>query len=404
MKRAFAAMTLVLAAGLSACGETAGAADSASGMAQCGESGEKELVQALAGTEDGYYTIVEYGSDAHYIVAYIDYATQRMTSLCARPECTHGDENCTACALLAGGHSASLAVAGDRLLVIHTSAGDDAPPRLVSAGLDGSDIRTICELPPEYSLDSRVYTDGRDLYATADTVEDQSPVTQLYRFSLENCEAQCLYTFPKNTSVFITATFEQNLCFRLLQGDPDTGAPQRVFMLYDVNTDTMGEPVLTQTADGEKGAAVYGSVLMELSTFDASRAQVCFTDLRTGETTLWDAAPLFEKTGMAYAQVNVFDLWDGWYRVTFENGEEFACYNVDPATGEAVPMTLFYPDSRNVVPVLDRRNGKVLVRAGWEQQWNGNTLEKLTPVYAVMNSDDYLCSNPEYSYIQGFEA
>lgn len=403
------AVALVLTLGLSACGKEAKTPHSvpsaSSAIQKGGDTAEKAaLTQALPGTEDGYYTIEEYGPDHHAVVAYIDYASLRMTPLCAKPECTHSDESCTACALLEGSGSAALAVAGDRLLVLHTFAGEDGPPRLVAAGLDGSAPQTLCELPAQLTLDSRTYTDGQDLYALADSVVEQSPVKQLYRIPLDGSEAQCLYTFPQNTDGQINAAFDRALCLDLLQGSPETGELQQVIRLYDVEADAMEEPLLTLPISGEGGAVVYDHVLVEVPVRDASRARLTFTDLRTGEVTTWDAAPLFEKTGMSAAQINIFNLWDGWYRVTFENNEQFACFNVQPATGEAVPMELFYPESHNVVLVLARQADRLLVRAAWDEQRSGSTLEKLTPVYAVMSSGDYLHSNPDYSYIQGFEA
>lgn len=371
-------------------------------QAQRGQARASLLAQALPGTDKGYYTIEEYGPDRHAVVAYIDYATRRMTPLCAKPGCSHADNSCPACALLPGSGSALLAVAGDRLLVLQTE-GEQGAPRLIAAGLDGSDPRTVCELPAGLTVDARVYSDGENLYAMADFVEDGAPVKQLYCIPLDGAEARCLHTFPANTDGMIGSAFDSCLCLDLVQPDPDTGAVQMMLQLYHVDTETLDPPLVSKESNADGGAVLYGATLVEIDTADASRANVRFSDLRTGAVTLYAPAPLFAQTGLTSAWINVLELWDGWYRFTFQSSGQFASYNVNIATGEAVPMDLYYPDSTNVVLVLDRQKGQLLVRAGWDQQWNGSTLQKLTPVYALMREQDYLRSRPEYRYIQGLE-
>lgn len=149
-------------------------------------------------------------------------------------------------------------------------------------------------------------------------------------------------------------------------------------------------------------ALLYGvAVCNKKSRVDAATCTMTFQDLISGESSTYQTASLLAESGMDSARINVYDLWDNWYRITLTEDDEFASYNVNPFTGEYYPMTLYYEGSTNVVLILSEMNDKLLVRAKWDETREGDTLVNLVPVYALITKEDYLHSVPNFEYITG---
>ena len=140
---------------------------------------------------------------------------------------------------------------------------------------------------------------------------------------------------------------------------------------------------------------------MSVDTRDAATCTMTFQDLVSGEKITYQTADLLAESGMDSARINVYDLWDDWYRITLTQDDAFASYNVNPVTGEHYPMTLYYEGSSNVVLVLSETSDKLLVRAKWDETREGDTLVNLAPVYGLISKEDYLHSVPNFEYITG---
>lgn len=166
----------------------------------------------------------------------------------------------------------------------------------------------------------------------------------------------------------------------------------------------MEDPLVNVPFDTEDGFALFGNVLIHVEGQDAS-SNVTFSNLSTGNVITWTPSTLAQEINMSNSQITIFGLWDDWYRVQFfdSNTGNIVDYHINPSTGEAIPMTLYYENQQNVVLVLAQTGDKILVRAAWDMQQSGGDITSLHPVYALMTRDDYLHSNPNYQYITGLD-
>ena len=398
-------VSAILAAALflSACGGSGagGSADPSAAPATAESSAEqsaatKELQLVSAGNADGYYTTEEWGNAA--IVTYIDYASRQQMPLCSRPECAHSDSSCTAYALIENMAVPVLALLEDQLAIIQTAPTEDAPARVMLCRPDGSNPQTLCQLDATVTLRPEIYTDAQNLYALAGTVQNSTPVMQLIRISLQDGRVDLLYTFPENSDAQLLTGFGTRLGLSLAYEELSTGETRYAVELYDTATGEMEQPLVEQPFDSQQGATLFGDVLVQ-----TTGQQATFTDLSDGTILTWQADTLAAQAGMPNAQIIVFGLWDGWYRVQLLDAEtnRIADYHVNPSTGETIPMTLYYKDQQNVILVLAQSGDNLLVRAAWNMQQSGGDITSLRPVYALISRDDYLHSRPNYQYITG---
>ena len=354
-----------------------------------------------AGNEAGFYSVEEY--DGHGIVAYIDYATQTQLPLCGRPECRHSDSSCTAYALVENMSIPVLAVINDKLVIMQTEVGSDTLPHISIADLDGSNPQLLCELDSNISISPQLYTDGANLYALATVYSGSGSHLELYRFSLKDGSYESLCSFADGVNGMITSCFDMSLTLMFTRIDEESGSVEDYAQVFHVDTNTLDDPVISLTGVSEEAYTIYNSTLITLDTKDALTATMTFTDLRTGSSVEYKTNALLSASGMNSATLNVFDLWDGWYRITLNGDGKFASFNVNPVTGEFFPMTLYYEDSMNVVLIFAESGNNLLVRAGWDETRDGTTLTNLKPIYALISKDDYLHSVPNYTYIEGLD-
>lgn len=358
-----------------------------------------EIVQVNSGNEAGFYTVEDV--NGYSIVTYIDYETKTQVPLCNRPECTHSDSSCTAYALIDGVSMPVFAVIGERLFVVQTEAGADTLPRIIVAGLDGSSPETLIELDANTSIMPQLYTDSSYIYALVTVYSGSSSYLELYRFDLQNNSFESLCRFPEGADGQIASGFGQTLTFSLFINDEETGDMTDVGQVYHTDTNVLDDPIASQLAGSQETFVIYNHTLVTVDTRDAATCTMTFQDLISGESSTYQTASLLAESGMDSARINVYDLWDNWYRITLTEDDEFASYNVNPFTGEYYPMTLYYEGSTNVVLILSEMNDKLLVRAKWDETREGDTLVNLVPVYALITKEDYLHSVPNFEYITG---
>ena len=351
-----------------------------------------------AGNESGFYSVEDH--NGHEIVAYIDYATHTQLPLCGRPECQHSDSSCSAYALVENVSVPILAVINDKLLIVQTEVGADTLPHISVAGLDGSDPKLLCELDSSISVSPQLYTDGANLYALVTLYSASGSHLELYRFDLEDGSYESLCSFADGANGMITSCFDMSLTLLFTRIDEESGSVEDYAQVFHVDTNTLDDPVISLSGVSEEAYTIYNSTLITLDTKDALTATMTFTDLRTGSSIEYKTNALASAAGMSQAALNVYDLWDGWYRITLSDGERFASFNVNPATGDFFPMTLYYEGSTNVVLVFAERGNELLVRADWNETRDGAALTNLSPVYALISKDDYLHCVPNYTYIE----
>ena len=358
-----------------------------------------DISQVDSGNQAGFYTVEDV--NGHSIATYIDYGTRTQTPLCNRPECTHSDSSCTAYALIDGVSMPVFAVIGDRLFVVQTEAGADTLPRIIVAGLDGSSPETLVELDASVSIAPQLYTDGSHIYALATVFSGASSHLELYQFDLQKGSFESLCRFPEGADGQIASGFDHTLTFSLFVNDEETGDMTDVGQVYHTDTNVLDEPVASQIAGSQESFVIYNHTLVSVDTRDAATCTMTFQDLVSGEKITYQTADLLAESGMDSARINVYDLWDDWYRITLTQDDAFASYNVNPVTGEHYPMTLYYEGSSNVVLVLSETSDKLLVRAKWDETREGDTLVNLAPVYGLISKEDYLHSVPNFEYITG---
>lgn len=352
-----------------------------------------------AGNETGFYSVEEY--EGQGIVAYIDYDSHTQLPLCGRPECRHSDSSCTAYALVENASVPVLAVVNDKLVIVQTEAGTNSLPHISVAGLDGSDLQLLCELDSSMSVSPQLYTDGANLYALVTLYSGSGSHLELYRFDLSDGSYESLCSFPKGVNGTIASGFDMCLTLIFTRIEEATGTVEDFAQVFHADTNTLDDPVISRSGDAEGPFTIYNNTLISLDTRDASAATMTFADLKSGSVLEYKTDALASAAGMSQATLNVFNLWDGWYRITLSYGEQFASFNINPATGDFFPMTLYYEDSVNVVLVFAERGNELLVRADWDETRDGASLTDLKPVYALISKDDYLHSVPDYTYIEG---
>lgn len=152
------------------------------------------------GGEAGYYETT-YDESAGTSIYYIDYATQQEVYLCAAPNCNHDREGCTAWIDPEEGTYVPL-VSGEHLLLVHITYGVEAPERAIphidTAGLDGSDRRTLVNFAANERLKTVFAANGSQLVCALDVVnpddlEDTNATLKLVLIDLETGQRTDFY-------------------------------------------------------------------------------------------------------------------------------------------------------------------------------------------------------------------
>lgn len=362
-----------------------------------------DLALASAGNNAGYYTIDEFGSNE--IATYIDYANLVQTPLCARPNCHHSDSSCTAYSLVADMSIPVFAVVNDKLFTVQTESNADSPAQIVMSELDGSNAIQLYELDSNICIVPPLYTDETYLYALLTEADETTTHLSLVRFNIDDPSSSYeeLFKFNDGTSGQIVSCFGDKLELSLFIDDKESNTLYRCAQIFDVKENRIEDPLALYSMEEDEGYLFNKSEFASINTFDANACIITFTDLLTQSTNTFTPKELLAKTGMTSARINVYALWDGWYRISFNQDGEIVSYNVNPTTGESVFMTLYYEQSTNAILVLSEINDMLLVRASWDVQRSGDSITNLRPVYALMSKDDYLHSRPVYQYITRLE-
>src|SRR5699024_8541184 len=176
------ALASFVAGGPASRGEaSAGTASPQSAAADPAEAGS--LQPLTPGTGQGYYVCGSNGGSP--LLCYLDYASAAEVPLCARPNCEHNSESCTAW-LPAGRMVSNLSAAGQGIAWIEL---DGIEGRVWLADADGAGRRQLPALPDGFAAETLAAQDGQALYCFASKYGEGQTTTALYRLPLDGGEA-----------------------------------------------------------------------------------------------------------------------------------------------------------------------------------------------------------------------
>ena len=410
----FAALTLLL--GLAACG--GGPAPQSDRLPEAPFQGQVQApaqaaspIRFLGKRDDiaaGARGVYFLGAGAPNVVYYYDEASGQAVPLCARPECPHTDDSCTAWApgmlyLLLDEQN------GERPVLIYSSTedptGEEYPQvRLYRAGANGAD-RTLCMEYQSGRMDLQMAASDDFVYFLSTEVDpaSQSSVKCLYQARLSDGKLEKLKAYSEPT--ILLGAYDQKL---VLEHNNDSYR-SAVADVFEVDVTTGQEtPLFHYEASGrmvddynpEPHAVAFsqGEALYILEPAGGRAAQLRRRDLRTGEEqVIAEGVPYYgsqvaedgcfadgkllltcteAKTDGSGVSGSTFavDLADGsWQEVTLRDGYGVP-YEVAGETGEHF-----------VIPLGESlRTAKVVGPAG---------LEETTSYYAT---DFYLMEKSDY--------
>ena len=223
---AAAGLALALLAGCAAGQQPASTAapSPAAPNAQTRESADAGQPLAFAGSggmgnDNGFY-FRRSNADWTGLLCYADYATRQVVPLCARPNCPHRDESCTAWLDDAGSQPCVL-LAGQRLVLVTLGGMTDAPAAVAVAEPDGRDRHTIHAFAPQESVQPDFAVGGGALYLVRRTASaGGNPQSALVRVDLESGAAAELYVAKPGDSLFLVGCTGGRLLLKQFAPDP----------------------------------------------------------------------------------------------------------------------------------------------------------------------------------------
>ncbi len=345
------------------------------------------------GTEDGHYDMFEQN------IYYTDYATASRVPLCSAPNCEHNDASCTSF------------FNGDGILFL-----DKAQEHLFYLG-SNSDI-------------SEVQSDEEFAYRSRDI---------LYRMELSGSGRELIYDFGvdkrynRGTIVatddrlyLIYATNEDGE-HKLYLGELDTVTGNLTAIKevepneYIVSafgstivTDNNGSIIKYDLLSGEAAVAYEYSYENEKITFFADTLYIY--DITVGEVSaislVTNEENLITELANNEQSVQIRLIHNNFLEVNIYREEQHEKQVIDISTGQVYNPLLTMKrdwsiDAEPLMPVLDANSGQVLVAVRSEEREvtaydpGGVPYTMLTPVdvTALISWEDYLHSNPDYTYI-----
>lgn len=404
-------ISLLLALALCACSakETQPSAD-ASGAA--GPSPEPSagiaapaLRQCSGSSGQGYYAAEGFFRDGASIT-YIDYAAKEELFLCASPNCTHTNGECTSFLPL----DSSLAVpdafvAGGRLLTLQTGASETQPPHIDARELDGAGAVRLAEFPTNYFVhpSPNVYTDDAALYLIAEETlaENTKVLFHLIRVDLASGESRILHTFAEGVRPDIQGAVGRELILAEFNGSDQIGITG-----FDLEREVRNEtPVITWDA-ANTGFGLQGQTLY-LSDYAGQFLRT--TDLVTGETAQLDWSGLQrEHPG---CQAGFMPFPGPYIRLLFPDiqpeGTTFYEYIMDSRDGSWRPFSMRQSYTGHDIPILDvipsKEGELLLVRSDYYDAYlldgNQERMELAAPRYALIRLEDFVRSVPNFQPI-----
>lgn len=431
-------LSLVMAAGLSACGSQTVAPGVNTGETTPLQSDPHDLRFLQTGNESGRYGMAY--RDGYTILCYIDYASASDTVLCAQPSCNHDSESCTA--YIPGGQIvSSLYALDDRSIVfVVTPDTDEGGPILYLADSAGKDRQKLFQAPSGQEFWEVTCADDQYLYFPLYQAEDGK--TQLCRIPLSGGEPEPLFDC---TDAQILGVSGRDLVCRVsdytqTENPPQLEIPDNVSQeemnrltheylssqtgsnrLYLHNMDNGTERELdswTSTMDSEDRALLCqdGKVYWCDTGWNCLPQSLHWigTDGQTGETVVnWPEALIEEvahdpneTAGVSRVEAAV----DGHVLVRISGKDHRNMrYAVDLADGSAVEIPLLYEANGREQPVsiLGRSADSLLVEMEMQMDEVTYIQKDGTPTtngaavgrYSLIAFEDFLAGKPAYREI-----
>lgn len=103
-------------------------------------------------------------------ILFNDFETKQQVFLCNKPECKHLDESCLSAINIESSAVPGLVYAGNRLLLIRQYPANNGNSGVVVSSPDGSERKTLFELPSNESMPGIFFSDGQYLLFTKEVV------------------------------------------------------------------------------------------------------------------------------------------------------------------------------------------------------------------------------------------
>lgn len=363
--------------------------------------------------ESGYYEIDFFQSPA--IVTYTDYAACQRVPLCARPECTHSDESCSA---VVPGASGLVCLDGHLFVFTETEEGKRSIVRLNE---DGSGRETVAELNGSDAYRSAFAGAQDSLFTVAQSyhAEDHMQTPDLIRIDLASGALQTLERLDPSRNWYLVGAFGETLLLKSIEhpGDAPEGSQEayreqrHTLFLYTVSTGQW--TTLSSWKQDDILNACYGDLLF---LYDPAKAAFSVERLHADSAEVilaGDPLPVGEVRDAFF-----YGFYDG--RVVVEMGENIApegdvpeyrwrMFAVSAQDGSVAELTLqqTYQGVDEFIRPIAQANGRLLVKYGVREESRtaegpDGSLERyntIVPVYAMIDSADFFSNTPRFQEI-----
>lgn len=339
---------------------------------------------------------------------FLDFAARKEVVLCERPECAHQDESCVSYfANVEEQGVPEVYLLGDKLLL--QRGADDAPGRLCfwTADRNGQNRRVLWEAPDDLKLMGQIYTDGETLYFLADTVEGEnaSSVRSLFAISLADGTDRTLYSWPPEQGWNVVLIGSGPGCLYLDDGRYDRTTKQysSAFCRFDLASNVLEEPFCE--AGGEKAFQVGNRSFYIL---DRERQELVRYAIPGGEAEHTVSLAGLIAGEPAGCELGFTLLEGNLCRITsFGNDENdehyFHWYFLDMETGDFTPITLLDGFRNQPIQIVGQSGEELCALIDYQVStvdllYEGvvTPVEVYRPVYAMIDRQDWLASNPAY--------
>ena len=361
-------------------------------------------------TENGYYELDLFQSPI--VLTYTDYATCQRVPLCARPECMHADESCSA--VLEG--AAGIISLNEHLYVFLAS--EDGKRSILKMNFDGSGQETVAVLNSADSYRGGFAGAQEFLFTVAQVyhAENRMQTPELIQIDLTNGTIQTLEKLNSSQSWYLVGAFGETLLLKSIEQSADAPAGSQnayesqhhTLFLYTLSTGQW--TTLSSWMQDERIDVCYEDLLI---LYDPAAAVFSVERLHAdGTQTILTSDPLPMKNARdAY----FYGFYDG--RVVVELGENIApdgsspdyrwrMFAVSTQDGAVAELTLqqTYKGVGEFIRPLAGSNGTLLVKYGVKEESRiaegaDGSLEQysaIVPVFAMIDSTDFFSNNPRF--------
>lgn len=418
----FTLMLLAVCVGLVACSNQVKPASDApsappeSSISIALDSGERNNIErCCASTESGYYNKDIY-FEGGASVSYIDYASKSEVFLCAKPNCTHDNENCNAFYPYDGQTMLSGVLATENgLLAIQCVADEKTNPHIDCLDFSGDYQRCLVEFNSNQqiagNIESDFYTDGKYLYFVLSKIDTETSAVKssLVAVDLDSGAVHSIYESADGvTQLTICEAFDHNFVFLSVEAENIAEINYR-YCILNLESGEMTD--LPYQMDEEHKAVPMGHYEYVL---DVETEKVLRIDLRDNSSNECDLSGLFNKIREKYNEMRNISLYPQSFNMDYcrvggvvvESDGQYreVTYMVDLCSGNNNPFTL-YKEARPteiVRPICETPYG-LFVKTDWKTvslpRSDGGNEDVYVSQWAIMESSDYLSSTPDFDYI-----